>query len=170
MIEVWLGNNPKLGVDVIVNAANSSLLGGGVDGAIHRAAGPELVHECRILGGCKPGQAKITGGYNLPAKHIIHTVGPVWRGGFSNEDTVLEACYRNSLELAVSRGLQSIAFPAISTGIYGFPADRAASIALKTIKAHLENSSSLQRVILVAFDAHTEALYQAELDGSSNQT
>jgi O-acetyl-ADP-ribose deacetylase len=157
-------------VDIIVNAANSSLLGGGgVDGAIHRAAGPELVHECRLLGGCKTGQAKITGGYNLPAKHIIHTVGPVWRGGFNEEDALLETCYRNSLELATFRGLQSIAFPAISTGIFGFPADRAASIAVKTIKTHLEIGSSLQRVILVAFDAQTETLYRVELEGSGNR-
>ena len=171
MIEVWLGNITKLEADVIVNAANSSLLGGGgVDGAIHRAAGPDLVHECRLLGGCKTGQAKITGGYQLPAKHIIHTVGPVWRGGMYNEDTLLGSCYQNSLALAASRGLQSIAFPAIGTGIYGFPADRAASIALKTIKAHLEVGSSVQRVILVAFDAQTEVLYQAELKASSNQT
>jgi O-acetyl-ADP-ribose deacetylase len=169
MIEVWRGNMTKLEVDVIVNAANSSLLGGGgVDGAIHRAAGPELVHECRLLGGCKTGQAKITGGYKLPAKHIIHTVGPVWRGGLNNEDKLLEACYNNSLKLAASRGLGSIAFPAISTGIYGFPADRAANIAVKTIKAHLEVDSNLLRVILVAFDAQTELLYQAELEGSSN--
>ena len=171
MIEIWRGNITKLEVDVIVNAANSSLLGGGgVDGAIHRAAGPDLVHECRLLGGCKTGQAKITGGYQLPAKHIIHTVGPVWRGGTNNEDALLEMCYRNSLALAASRGLQSIAFPAISTGIYDFPADRAASIAVKTIKSHLEVVSSLQRVILVAFDAQTEALYLAELKGSGNQT
>jgi O-acetyl-ADP-ribose deacetylase len=156
---------------VIVNAANSSLLGGGgVDGAIHRAASQDLVHECRLLGGCKPGQAKITDGYKLPAKHIIHTVGPVWRGGTNDEDAVLEACYRNSLELAASRGLQSIAFPAISTGIYGFPANRAASLAVKTIKVHFKVGSRLQRVILVAFDAQTEALYQAELESSSSQT
>jgi O-acetyl-ADP-ribose deacetylase len=171
MIEVWRGNITKLEIEVIVNAANSSLLGGGgVDGAIHRAAGPDLVHECRLLGGCKTGQAKITGGYNLAAKHIIHTVGPVWRGGTGNEDALLELCYKNSLELAVSRGLGSIAFPAISTGIYGFPANRAAKIAVKTITAHLENFTSLQRVILVAFDAQTEALYQAELESSSNKT
>jgi O-acetyl-ADP-ribose deacetylase len=171
MIEIWRGNITKLEVDVIVNAANSSLLGGGgVDGAIHRAAGPELVHECRLLGGCKTGQAKITGGYKLPAKHIIHTAGPVWRGGTNNEDELLEACYNNSLELAASRDLGAIAFPAISTGIYGFPADRAAKIAVKIITAHLEIGSSLQRVILVAFDTQTETLYQAELEGLSIQT
>jgi O-acetyl-ADP-ribose deacetylase len=171
MIEIWRGNITKLEVDVIVNAANSSLLGGGgVDGAIHRAAGPDLVHECRLLGGCKTGQAKITGGYKLPAKHIIHTVGPVWRGGTNNEDALLEACYRNSLELAASRGLGSIAFPAISTGIYGFPADRAASIAVKTIKTHLEIGSSLQRVLMVAFDAQTETVYQTEFESSRNKT
>jgi O-acetyl-ADP-ribose deacetylase len=169
MIEVWRGNITKLEVDVIVNAANSSLLGGGgVDGAIHRAAGPDLVHECRLLGGCKTGQAKITGGYNLPAKHIIHTVGPVWRGGTNREDALLNACYQNSLELAASRGLRSIAFPAISTGIYSFPADRAARIAVATIRAHLEEASSLERVILVAFDDATEALYRSELEKPNN--
>jgi O-acetyl-ADP-ribose deacetylase len=168
MIEIWRGNITKLEVDVIVNAANSSLLGGGgVDGAIHRAAGPDLVHECRLLGGCKPGQAKITGGYNLPAKHIIHTVGPVWRGGTNQEDELLTACYKNSLGLAASRGLLSIAFPAISTGIYGFPADRAAQIAVASIRAHLEVDSSLQRVILVAFDVQTETLIRAQLEVSS---
>jgi O-acetyl-ADP-ribose deacetylase len=166
MIEIWRGNITKLEVDVIVNAANSSLLGGGgVDGVIHRAAEPDLVHECRLFGGCKTGQAKITGGYKLPAKYIIHTVGPVWRGGTNNEEALLEACY-NSLELAAARGLGSIAFPAISTGIYRFPADCAASIAVKTIKSHLEIGSSLQRVILVAFDAQTKMLYQVELEGS----
>jgi O-acetyl-ADP-ribose deacetylase len=171
MIEIWRGNITKLEVDVIVNAANSSLLGGGgVDGAIHRAAGPDLVHECRLLGGCKTGQAKITGGYKLPAKHIIHTVGPVWRGGTNQEDALLEACYKNSLELAASRGWLSIAFPAISTGIYGFPADRAANIAVKTITAHLEVGSSLRRVVLVTFDAQTETLYQVELESSGHQT
>ena len=169
MIEIWRGNLTKLEVDVVVNAANSSLLGGGgVDGAIHRGAGPELVHECRLLGGCKTGQAKITRGYKLPAKYIIHTVGPVWRGGTNNEDALLEACYKNSLELASSRGLLSIAFPAISTGIYGFPADRAAKVAVATIRAHLENSSSLERVILVAFDDATENLYRTELEELSN--
>jgi O-acetyl-ADP-ribose deacetylase len=168
MIEIWRGNITKLEVDVIVNAANSSLLGGGgVDGAIHRAAGPDLVHECRLLGGCKTGQAKITGGYNLPAKHIIHTVGPVWRGGTNQEDELLTACYKNSLGLAASRGLQSIAFPAISTGIYGFPADRAAQIAVETIQSHLQVGSSLQRVILVAFDDGTETLYQAQVEITS---
>jgi O-acetyl-ADP-ribose deacetylase len=165
MIEIWRGNITKLEVDAVVNAANSSLLGGGgVDGAIHRAAGPDLVHECRLLGGCKTGQAKITGGYKLPAKHIIHTVGPVRRGGTNQEDALLEACYQNSLDLAASRGLKSIAFPAISTGIYGFPADRAARIAVATIRAHLEKASSLHRVALVAFEDTTETLYRSELE------
>jgi O-acetyl-ADP-ribose deacetylase len=169
MIEIWRGNITKLEVDAIVNAANSSLLGGGgVDGAIHRAAGPDLVHECRLLGGCKTGQAKITGGYKLPAKHIIHTVGPVWRGGTNQEDALLEACYQNSLDLAASRGLQSIAFPAISTGIYGFPADRAARLAVKTIQAYLKAGSSLQRIVLVAFDDATEVLYRTQLEEPSD--
>jgi O-acetyl-ADP-ribose deacetylase len=165
MIEVWRGDITKLKVDAIVNAANSSLLGGGgVDGAIHRAAGPELVHECRLLGGCKTGEAKLTKGYRLPAKYIIHTVGPVWNGGSNNEVAMLESCYRRSLELAAKHELKSIAFPAISTGIYRFPLERAASVAVDTICQFLSTPSSLERVVLVAFDAHTEAVLSDALN------
>jgi O-acetyl-ADP-ribose deacetylase (regulator of RNase III) len=141
-----------LTVDAIVNAANSSLLGGGgVDGAIHRAAGPELVEECRTLGGCPPGQAKITKGYRLKAKHVIHTVGPVWWGGGYNEDEILASCYRNSLSLALEHGLQTVAFPAISTGIYGFPVERAARIAGREVRHFLEEHDLPVQVILVCF-------------------
>jgi O-acetyl-ADP-ribose deacetylase (regulator of RNase III) len=141
-----------LAVDAIVNAANSSLLGGGgVDGAIHRAAGPELVEECRTLGGCPPGQAKITNGYQLKAKHVIHTVGPVWRGGNYDEDAVLASCYRNSLSLALENSLRSVAFPAISTGIYGFPVDRAARLAANEVRRFLEEHDLPEQIILVCF-------------------
>ena len=151
-----------------MNAANSSLLGGGgVDGAIHRAAGKELEFECRMLGGCKTGEAKITKGYKLPAKFIIHTVGPVWRDGHASEKLLLEKCYLNSLELAASRGLRSIAFPAISTGIYAFPAELAAVIAISSIAAFLEqHSGTFDRVILVAFDASMKAIYRSKLDST----
>lgn len=158
-----------LDVDVIVNAANSSLLGGGgVDGAIHRAAGSELVAECRMLGGCKTGEAKITGAYQLAARHIIHTVGPVWRGGANGEDEHLRSCYRSSLALAARHGLASIAFPGISTGIFGFPVERAAELAVKTTRLFIgENESSLETVTFCCFSDADLSLYQQLLPGGT---
>lgn len=161
-IEVIKGDITGLAVDAIVNAANSSLLGGGgVDGAIHRKAGPDLVHECRLLGGCKTGQAKMTKGYRLPARFIIHTVGPVWQGGGAKEAELLASCYRKALALAVRHELKSLAFPAISTGIYGYPKGDAAEVAVTTVKAHL--APAPQVVIFCCFDEETAALYRALL-------
>ncbi|HUZ75265.1 MAG TPA: O-acetyl-ADP-ribose deacetylase [Stellaceae bacterium] len=160
-IEAVQGDITRLDVDAIVNAANATLLGGGgVDGAIHRAAGPELRAECQTLGGCPTGEARITRGYRLKARHVIHTVGPVWRGGTAGEDALLAACYRNSLALAVAHGIGSIAFPAISTGIYGFPRERAAAIAVDEIRGFAADNSMIERVIFACFDAATLALYQ----------
>jgi len=160
-IEILLGDITKLNVDAIVNAANTSLLGGGgVDGAIHRAAGPELLEFNRKLGGCPTGEAKVSPGFNLPAKFIIHTVGPVWNDGKNNEDKLLANCYRNSLKLAVDNKLKTIAFPAISTGIYRFPIERATRIAVTEVKKFLEKYLSIEKVIFVCFDEETYQVYQ----------
>jgi O-acetyl-ADP-ribose deacetylase (regulator of RNase III) len=157
-----LGDITKLEVDAIVNAANTSLLGGGgVDGAIHRAAGPELLEECRALGGCPTGEARITGGYRLPARHVIHTAGPVWRGGDRGEAELLAACYRNSLILARDHGIATIAFPSISTGVYGFPIDRAARIAVTTVRQQW--SSVFEQIIFCCFSESDLRVYQSLL-------
>lgn len=163
-LELHRGDITKLDVDAIVNAANSSLLGGGgVDGAIHRAAGPELVAECRLLGGCPTGEARITRGYRLPARHVIHTVGPVWHGGTSGEPELLASCYRNSLQLAVENGVRSIAFPAISCGIYGYPAAEAARVAVAETRTFLEGDDTLERVIFVCFGEEICRAYEQAL-------
>ncbi len=160
-IEVIDDDITRQRVDAIVNAANSSLLGGGgVDGAIHRAAGPQLLAECRTLGGCPTGQARITKGYNLPAKYVIHTVGPVWGGGAHNEDQLLKNCYHNALKLAIEHDIHTIAFPSISTGIYGFPIERASRIAVNTVKTILEQEQRIEKVYFVCFGQHDYQIYQ----------
>jgi len=155
----------QLDVDAIVNAANTSLMGGGgVDGAIHRAAGQQLVAECMTLNGCPTGEAKITKGYRLKARHVIHTVGPVWHGGRDGERELLQSCYRNSLKLAAKHGLQSIAFPCISTGVYRFPADQAAEIAVESVRQFLETPSSIQTVIFCCFSEADRVKYETLLE------
>lgn len=160
MLEVIKGDITKLKVDAVVNAANNMLLGGGgVDGAIHRAAGPELLAECRKLNGCETGYAKITKGYLLPAKHVIHTVGPIWRGGGNKEHELLASCYKKCLGIASEMNLKSIAFPNISTGVYGFPKDQAANIAVNEIKSYLASSNNIEKIVFVCFDDENYQLY-----------
>jgi O-acetyl-ADP-ribose deacetylase (regulator of RNase III) len=163
-IEIYKGDITKLNVDAIVNAANTSLLGGGgVDGAIHRAAGPELLEYNRKLGGCPTGEAKISPGFNLPAKHVISTVGPVWSGGNRNEDELLANCYKNSLAVAVENNIRTIAFPSISTGVYHFPVERASKIAVKEVKGFLEKNPTIEKVIFVFFDDRAYDVYKGIL-------
>lgn len=163
-IRIIQGDITRQTVDAIVNAANTSLLGGGgVDGAIHRVAGPQLLAECRSLNGCPTGDAKLTKGYRLPARYVIHAVGPVWRGGRHGEADLLAGCYHRSLEIAAENNLTSIAFPNISTGVYGYPKDQAANVALAAVRRFLEQPSSVQEVVFVCFDAANLALYEARI-------
>ena len=163
-LQTVLGDITKQSVDAIVNAANCSLLGGGgVDGAIHRVAGPELLAECRMLHGCETGKAKITKGYKLPAKHVIHTPGPVWHGGNNGEAELLASCYRSCLTLASENGCKTVDFPSISTGVYHFPLDKAAAIACRTIKEYLKAPPEIERVCMVCFDERTKAAYDSAI-------
>jgi O-acetyl-ADP-ribose deacetylase (regulator of RNase III) len=165
-IHVELGDITRLMVDAIVNAANASLLGGGgVDGAIHRAAGPELLAECRTLGGCAPGEARLTRGYRLPAGHVIHTVGPIWRGGNAGEADILANCYRSCLAIARDQSFGAISFPAIATGVYGFPQEMAARIAVAEVSTHLAGKQRPETVIFTCFDEATREAYRAALEG-----
>ena len=163
-IRLERGDITRLAVDAIVNAANSSLLGGGgVDGAIHRAAGPDILAECRSIGGCPPGEARLTRGYRLPAGHVIHTVGPIWQGGNHNEREVLANCYGSCLAIASERRFREIAFPAISTGVYGFPKEEAARIAVASVRAHLAKHKPPEKIIFVCFDERTVEAYRQAL-------
>ena len=163
-LEIILGDITLLATDAIVNAANSSLLGGGdVDGAIHRAAGPDLVRECHLLHGCNTGDAKITKGYNLPARHVIHTVGPIWRGGTKQEPELLAGCYKRCFEVASRNAIHTIAFPSISTGVYGYPIELAAPIALKEIKEDIRKYPDLEKIIVCCFSEENLEVYQKSL-------
>jgi O-acetyl-ADP-ribose deacetylase (regulator of RNase III) len=168
-IEVWHGDITTLAVDAIVNAANSALRGGGgVDGAIHRAAGPELLEECRGIGGCPTGQAVVTRGYRLPARYVIHTVGPVWQGGGQEEEALLASCYRHGLELARDLGLRRVAFPGISTGVYGYPLEAAAAVAVRTVVEFLGGNALPEKVILCTFGDRATRVMEAALAGAAS--